>query len=74
MQFNHFHQNQDDGFMSIEEIKTLRIHKKKLEKEKKARRYIMEINERYKKIRNKNNSNFFKKINPFQKAALISNY
>ena len=58
MQFNHFHNNQDDGLMSIEEIKTLRIQKKKLEKEKKARIYILEINERYRKIRNKNNSNF----------------
>ena len=65
MQFNHFHHNQDDSFMTIEEIKNLRIQKKKLEKEKKARRYILEINERYRKIRNKNNSNFFKKINPF---------
>ena len=65
MQSNHFHHNQDDGFMSIIEIKTLRIQKKKLEKEEKARRYILKINERYKKIRNKNNSNFFKKINPF---------
>ena len=65
MQFNHFHHNQDDGLMSIEEIKTLRIQKKKLEKEKKARRYILEINERYRKMRNNKNSNFFKKINPF---------
>ena len=65
MQFNHFHHKQDDGFMSIIEIKTLRIQKNKLEKEEKARRYILKINEIYKKIRNKNNSNFFKKINPF---------
>ena len=61
MQFNHFHNNQDDGLMSIEEIKTLRIQKKKLEKEKKARIYILEKNERYRKIRNKNKSNFLRK-------------
>ena len=61
MQFNHFHHNQDDGLMSIEEIKTLRIQKKKLEKEKKARIYILEKNERYRKIRNKNKSNFLRK-------------
>ena len=52
MQFNHFHNNQDDGLMSIEEIKTLRIQKMKLEKEKKARKYILEINERYRKMKN----------------------
>ena len=61
MQFNHFHNNQDDGLMSIEEIKTLRIQKKKLEKEKKARIYILEKNERYRNIRNKNKSNFLRK-------------
>ena len=61
MQFNHFHNNQDDGLMSIEEIKTLRIQKKKLEKEKKARIYILDKNERYRKIRNKNKSNFLRK-------------
>ena len=65
MQLNDFYNNQDEGLMSIEEIKTLRIQKKKLEKEKKARRYIFEINERYRKMRNNKNNNFFKKINPF---------
>ena len=69
MQLDHFNHNQDDGLMSIEEIKALRLQKQKLENEKKARKYILEINQRNRKMRDKKKNNFFKKVNPFNKTA-----
>ena len=50
MQFNHFNYNQDDGLMSIEDLRALRLQKQKIESNKKARKYILEINQRYRKM------------------------
>ena len=36
MQFDHLNFNQDDGFMSIEDLRALRLRKKKIESDKKA--------------------------------------
>ena len=69
MQFNHFNYNQDDGLMSIEDLRALRLQKKKIESDKKARKYILEINQRYRKISAHKTNNFLKNINPFKKAA-----
>ncbi len=69
MQFDHFNSNQDDSLMSIEDLKALRIQKKKIESEKKARKYILEINQRYRKMRKNKNNHFLKNMNPFKKAA-----
>ena len=58
MQFDHLNSNEDDGLMSIEDLRTLRLRKKKIESNKKARKYILEINQRYRKIRDHKRNNF----------------
>ena len=58
MQFDNFNLNQDVGLMSIEDLKALRIRNQKIETEKKARKYILEINQRYRKIRDSKSNNF----------------
>ena len=50
MQFDHLNFNEDDGLMSIEDLRALRLRKKKIESDKKARKYILEINQRYRKM------------------------
>ena len=47
MQFDHLNFNEDDGLMSIEDLRALRLRKKKIESDKKARKYILDINQRY---------------------------
>ena len=69
MQFNHLNSNEDDGLMSIEDLKGLRLRKKKIENDKKARQYILEINQRYRKMNPYKSNNFFRNINPFKKSA-----
>ena len=69
MQFDHFNFNEDDDLMSIEDLKAFRLWKQKIESDKKARKYILEINQRYRKISACKNNNFFKNMNPFKKAA-----
>ena len=69
MQFDHFNSNQDDGLMSIEDLTALHLKKQKIESDKKARKYILEINQRYRKMRDYKGNNFLKNINPFKKAA-----
>ena len=50
MQFDHLNSNEDDGLMSIEDLRDLRLRKKKIEINKKARKYILDINKRYRKM------------------------
>ena len=69
MQFDLFNSNQDNSLMSIEELRALRLRKQKIESDKKARKYILEINQRYRKMSAHKSNKFFKKINPFKKAA-----
>ena len=69
MQFDHLNFNEDDGLMSIEDLRTLRLRKKKIESNKKARKYILEINQRYRKISAHKSNNFLRNMNPFKKAA-----
>ena len=69
MQFNHLNANEDDGLMSIEDLRALRLQKKKIEIDKKARKYILEINQRYRKMSNGKSNNFLRNMNPFKKAA-----
>ena len=69
MQFDHLNFSEDDGLMSIEDLRALRLRKKKIESEKKARKYILEINQRYRKMRDYKGNNFLKNMNPFKKAA-----
>ena len=69
MQSNHFSSNNDDGLLSIADLRALRLRKQKIESNKKERRYILEINQRFRKMKLRKNNNFFKNINPFKKAA-----
>ena len=68
MQFNLFNSNQDDSLLSIEDIRALRLRKLKIANEKKARKYILEINKRYRKIINHKNSNFLKNMGNFKES------
>ena len=69
MQFDHFKSNQDDSLMSIEDLRSLRLRKQKIESDKKARKYILEINQRYRKMSDNKSNKFLRNINPFKKAA-----
>ena len=69
MQFDHLNFNEDDGLMSIEDLRALRLRKKKIETDKKARKYILDINQRYRKMCTRKSNNFLRNMNPFKKAA-----
>ena len=69
IQFNNLNSKEDDGLMSIEDLRTLLLRKKKIESEKKARKYILDINQRYRKLSNRKSNNFLRSMNPFKKAA-----
>ena len=69
MQFDHLNSNEDDGLMSIEDLRALRLQQKKIESDKKARKYIMEINQRYRKMNTGKSKNFISNMNPFKKTA-----
>ena len=69
MQFDHLNSNNDDGPMSIEDLRSLRLQKKKIESDKKARKYILDINQRYRKMSTLKSNNFLRNMNPFKKAA-----
>ena len=69
MQFDHLNPNEDDGLMSIEDLRALRLQKKKIESDKKARKYILDINQRYRKMSTRKSNKFLSNMNPFKKAA-----
>ncbi len=69
MQFDHLNFNEDDGLMSIEDLRASRLRKKKIESDKKARKYILDINQRYRKMSTRKSNNFLRNMNPFKKAA-----
>ena len=69
MQFDHLNSNDDNGHISIEDLKALRLQKKKIESDKKARKYILDINQRYRKMSTRKSNNFLRNMNPFKKTA-----
>ena len=69
MQFDHLNSKEDDGLMSIEDLRALRLRKKKIESDKKARKYILDINQGYRKMSTCKSNNFLRNMNPFKKAA-----
>ena len=69
MHLDNFNSNENNILMSIEEVKAFRLRKNKIENNKKARKYISEINKRYREMTAKKSNNFFKNINPIRKAA-----
>ena len=58
---------EDDGLMSIEELRALHLQKKKIESEKKARKYILEINQRYRKMSVGKSNKFLRNMNTFKR-------
>ena len=69
MKFDYFNSNQEDGLMSIKDLRSLRLLKQKIESDKKARKYILEINQRYRKMSAHKNNKFPKNMNPFKNTA-----
>ena len=69
MKFDHMNFNEYDGLMSIEDLRALRIQKKKIESDKKARKYIQAINQRYRKMSSPKSNNLFSHMKPFKKAS-----
>ena len=69
MQFDHLNFNEDVGLMSIEDLRALRLRKNKIESDKKARKYILDINQRYRKMSVRKSNNLLRNMNPFKKAA-----
>ena len=69
MKFDHLNFNEDDGLMYIEDLRALRLRKQKIESDKKARKYILDINQRYRKMSTRKSNNFLRNMNPFKKAA-----
>ena len=71
IQFNHLNSNENDGLMSIEDLRTLLLRKKKIESEKKARKYILDINQRYRKLSNRKSNNFLRNMNPLKRLRKL---
>ena len=59
MQFENLNSPHDNDLLSIEDLKALRLRQKKIASNKKARKYISEINARYTNIRDQKNNYFF---------------
>ena len=68
MQFDHLNSYEDDVLMSIEELKGLRLQKRKLKVLRKLG-YILDINQRYRKMSTRKSNNFLRNMNPFKKAS-----
>ena len=71
MQFDYFNFNQDDDLMSIEDLRALRLQKQKVESDKKARKYILDINQRFRIMSARKNNKFLKEYKPFLKNCII---
>tara|TARA_B100001996_G_C18341801_1_gene470479 strand:+ start:270 stop:479 length:210 start_codon:yes stop_codon:yes gene_type:complete len=69
MLLDHLNSREDNELKSIDELKSLRRRKQRIENDKKARKYILDINQRYREMTDKKSKNLFKKINPFKRAA-----
>ena len=69
MHLGHSNSCDKNILISIDELKALRLLQQKIANNKKARKYISEINERYRKIKDKKSNKFLKNINPFRRAA-----
>ena len=65
MHFDHLNLNEDDDLISIEDLRALRLRKKKIETDKQARKYILDINQRYRKMSTRKSNNFLRNMNPF---------
>ena len=59
---NLFNFKAKDSHMSIAELNSFSLRKEKIEKEKRSRAYISEINQSWSKMRNNRKKNFFRKV------------
>ena len=59
MRLNHFSSEENNILMSIDELRALRLRKHKIENDKKARKYISEVNKRYREITERKLKNAF---------------
>ena len=66
---DHFNSIEDKELKSIDELKALSIRKQRIENDKEFRKYILDINQRYRLMTDKKSKHSFKKINPFRRAA-----
>ena len=62
MKFDIFKFSRKTNLMTIEELRHSRLLKQRIENEKQSRKYISEINQRYRKWSDKKNQNFPKKV------------
>ena len=69
MHLYHFKSIEDNELKSIDELKALRMRKQRIENDKKFRKYILDINQRYRVMTDKKSKHSFKKMNPFRRAA-----
>ena len=69
MHLDHFKSIEDNELKSIDELKALRIRKERIENDKKFRKYILDINQRYRVMTDKKSKHLFNQINPFRRAA-----
>ena len=69
MKFDHLKAIEDDGLLSIEELRALHLQKRKIESDKKARKYIVGINQRYRKMSVGKSNNFLRNMNTFKKSV-----
>ena len=68
MQLVLFNSSEDNDLKSIDELRALRLLNQKIENDKKARNYISEINQRYKKMKDKNSNNSLTNNKFFKRA------
>ena len=61
MQLNQLNVCEENNLMSIDELKALRLRKQKIDNDIKARKYISEINQRYRKMKEENSKNILRK-------------
>ena len=61
MQLNQLNFCEENNLMSIDELKALRLRKQKIDNDIKARKYISEINQRYRKMKEENSKNILRK-------------
>ena len=69
IQLDHFNSKESNELKSIDELKALSIRKQRIENDKEFRKYILDINQRYRVMTDKKSKHSFKKINPFRRAA-----
>ena len=69
MQLVLFNSSEDNDLKSIDELRALRLLNQKIENDKKARNYISEINQRYKKMKDKNSNNSLTNNKFFKRAS-----